>query len=138
MDESAGSRDSFLIGRILLWQLVTGLVLAAALWGIFDRIDGWSALLGSLTAVIPNAFLAMRIALPRRDEGAKALLRAAWTGEMGKLALTVLMFTLVFTLVRPLSAAALFAGFIVTQLVAFSVLLMRRGQEQTTSNTNGS
>jgi hypothetical protein len=52
--------------------------------------------------------------------------------------LTVLFFTLVFTLVRPLSAAALFAGFIVTQLVAFSGLLMRSGTDTEMSNTNGS
>lgn len=137
MDESAGS-GSILIARVLLWQLVTGLVLAAALWGAFDHIAGYSALLGGLTAVIPNAFLAMRIAMPRRDPGAHALLRAAWVGEMGKLALTVLMFVLVFTLVKPLSAAALFAGFIATQLVAFSGLLMQRGQKQETGNTHGS
>ena len=138
MDESAGQRDSFIIVRVLFWQLVTGLVLAAALWGIFDHIGGYSALLGGLTAVIPNAFLALRIVLPRRDPGAKALMQAAWTGEMGKLALTVLMFVLVFTLVRPLSAAALFAGFIATQLVAFSGLLMQSGQKQEMRNGNGS
>jgi len=137
MDESAGS-GSILIARVLLWQLVTGLVLAAVLWGAFDHIAGYSAVLGSLTAVIPNAFLAMRIVMPRRDPGAHALLRAAWIGEMGKLALTVLMFVLVFTLVKPLSAAALFAGFIATQLVAFSGLLMQRGQKQETGNTHGS
>ena len=65
-------------------------------------------------------------------------MRAAWIGETGKLALTVLFFTLVFTLVRPLSAAALFAGFIVSQLVTFSGFLMRDGQEQETDNSNGS
>ena len=137
MDESAGS-GSILIVRVLFWQLVTGLALAAVLWGAFDHIAGYSAVLGSLTAVIPNAFLAMRIAMPRRDPGAHALLRAAWIGEMGKLALTVLMFVLVFTLVKPLSAAALFAGFIATQMVAFSGLLMQRGQKQETGNTHGS
>jgi ATP synthase protein I len=88
--------------------------------------------------VIPNAFLALRLIAPRRDPGAEALIRAAWIGEIGKLALTVLIFTLVFTLVRPLSAAALFAGFIATQLVTFSGLLMRSKQETDTSNTNGS
>jgi hypothetical protein len=48
----------------------------------------------------------------------------------------VLFFTLVFTLVRPLSAAALFAGFITTQLVTFAGFLMRH--EQDTEHLNGS
>ena len=65
--------------------------------------------------------------MPRRDPGAGALVRAAYIGELGKLALTVLMFSIVFTLVRPLAAGALFAGFIAAQLVTFSGLLMRDG-----------
>ncbi len=124
------------IPRVLMWQFLVGAVLAAALWGAFGKVAGYSALLGSLTAAIPNAFLALRLLVPRKDPGAQALVGAAWIGEIGKLALTVLFFTLVFTLVRPLSAAALFAGFIVTQLVVFSGLLMRN--EQDTDNLNGS
>ena len=119
-------------------QIGVGAVLAVGLWSIFGDVVGYSALLGSLVCVIPNAFLALRLAVPRRDPGAQALVRAAHIGEMGKLALTVLFFSLVFTLVKPLSAAALFAAFIATQLVALSGLLMRPGQEQDTSNSNGS
>jgi F0F1-type ATP synthase assembly protein I len=63
--------------------------------------------------------------VPRRDPGAGALVRAAYIGELGKLALTVLMFGGVFALVRPLSAGALFTGFIAAQLVTFSGFLMR-------------
>ena len=124
--------------RVVMWQFLVGVVLAAVLLGVFGRVAGYSALLGSLTCAVPSAFLALRLMAPRRDPGAQALLRAAWIGEAGKLALTVLFFTLVFTQVRPLSAAALFAGFIVTQLVAFSGFLMRHGQEQETDNSNGS
>ena len=124
--------------RVVIWQFFVGVVLAAVLLVVFGRVAGYSALLGSLICVVPNAFLALRLMAPRRDPGAQALLRAAWIGEAGKLALTVLFFTLVFTQVRPLSAAALFAGFIVTQLVAFSGFLMRHGQEQETDNSNGS
>ena len=126
------------IPRVLMWQFVVGVVLAAGLWGIFGSVAGYSAMLGSLICVIPNGFLALRLIVPRRDPGPEALMRAAWIGETGKLALTVLFFTLVFTLVRPLSAAALFAGFIVSQLVTFSGFLMRDGQEQETDNSNGS
>ena len=124
------------IPRVLMWQFLVGLVLAAFLWGVFGKVVGYSAALGSLICVIPNAFLALRLVVPRRDPGAQALVNAAWIGEIGKLALTVLFFTLVFTQVKLLSAAALFAGFITTQLVTFSGLLMRH--EQDTDNSNGS
>ncbi len=124
------------ISRVLMWQFLAGVVLAAVLWGVFGKVVGYSAVLGSLICVVPNAFLALRLVVPRRDKGAQALINAAWIGEIGKLALTVLFFSLVFTLVRPLSAAALFAGFILSQLVTFSGLLMRH--EQDTENSNGS
>ena len=124
------------IPRLLGRQLVVGAVLAAVLWGVYGNTAGYSALLGSLICVVPNAFFGLRMMASRRD--AQALLRAAWIGELIKLALTVLLFTLVFTQVRALSPAALFAGFIVTQLVAISGLRMRHETETRTSNTDGS
>ena len=125
------------IARVLMWQLLVGLGLAAILWSVFGNVVGYSALLGSLACVVPNAFLGLRLVVPRRDPG--ALKVAAWSGELGKLALTVIFFTLVFTQVKPLSAAALFAGFIATQQVVFSGLLMRSEVEtDNLSNTNGS
>ena len=126
------------VPRILMWQFLTGLALAAAVWIVFDKVAAYSAMLGSLVCVVPNAFLALRLSVPRKSPGAAALINAAWIGELGKLALTVLFFSLVFTLVRPLSAAALFAGFIATQFVTLFGLLMRSEQEMDTRNSNGS
>ena len=113
------------VGRVLLAQLGLSVVLAALFWGMKGTVSGYSALLGGLTCVIPNAFLALRLVVPRRDPGPGALVRAAYIGETGKLALTVIMFTIVFSLVRPLAAGALFAGFIAAQLVTLSGLLMK-------------
>ena len=124
--------------KMLVAQVGVGAVLAVVLWALFGDVAGYSALLGSLVCVIPNAFLALRLAVPRRDPGAQALVRAAYVGELGKLALNVLMFVLVFTLVKPLSAAALFAAFIATQLVTLTGLLMGREQDKVTDNSNGS
>ena len=124
------------IARVLMWQLLVGLGLAAVLWSLFGTVAGYSALLGSLVCVLPNAFLGLRLVVPCRDPG--ALKRAAWIGELGKLALTVLLFTLVFTSVKPLTAAALFAGFIASQLAVFSGFLIRGDTNRTAGNTNGS
>lgn len=126
------------IPRVLMWQILTGLALAAVLWVVFDKVAGYSAMLGSLICLIPSALFALRLSVPRRNPGAAALMNAVWMGELVKLALTVLFFSLVFVLVRPLSAAALFAGFIATQLVVFSGLLMRSETERDTEHQNGS
>ena len=139
MDEPATRRGSNIVVTVLAGQMVVGTVLAASLWGLVGGVAGYSALLGSLTSVIPNVFLATRIALARREEGARALVRAAYAGELGKLALTVLMFSIVFVTVRPLAAWALFAGFIAAQLVTLLGLLLRDAghEELDTDNKNG-
>lgn len=142
MDESAATRRGSSMSvmlRVLIAQTISGVVLAALFWSTMGRVAGYSAFIGSLICVVPSAFLALRLAVPRRDPGAGALMRAAYVGELGKLALTVLMFGVVFVAVRPLAAAPLFAGFIVAQLMTFSGLLMRddRQQERMTETRHG-
>lgn len=123
------------VAKVLLGQLGSSVVLATVFWGIGGRVSGYSALLGGLTCVIPNAFLALRLVVPRRDPGARGLLRAAYIGELGKIALTVLMFSLVFSLVRPLAVVPLFTGFIAATLVTFSGFLMRDREEMRDKRT---
>lgn len=125
--------------KVLVAQIGIGAVLTAVLWEVYGQVAGYSALLGNLVCVVPNAFLALRLALPRPDPGARALIRAAYVGELGKLGLTVLMFSVVFLLVRPLAAGALFAGFIAAQLMTFAGFMLRDKDTQNgrTSYTNG-
>ena len=141
MDEAAtvsGSSRS-VVFRVLLAQIGIGAVLAAVFWGLKGHVAGYSALLGSLTCVIPNGFLALRLAAAHRDPGSRALMRAAWIGEVGKLGLTVLMFSIVFLAVRPLAIGPLFTGFIAAQLMVLTGLLMHdeQGQQEQTSKKNG-
>ena len=136
--EQSGARPMNPLLLILAAQLALSLVLAAVFWGASGSVSGYSALLGGLACVIPNAFLALRLVVPRRDPGAAALVRAAYIGELGKLALTVLIFGVVFTLVKPLAPVAVFVGFIATQLVTFSGFLMRHDERDLEkSNKNG-
>ncbi len=135
-EPAAATRSGNLVGKVLAAQLAVTVVLMAVLWILSGSVAGYSALLGGLTCVIPNAFLGLRLLLPRREDGAGALLRAAYLGELGKLALTVIMFSVIFTALQPISAAALFAGFIAAQLVTFAGFLMRDDGHQTKVDTS--
>ena len=134
--EKSTAASGSLAGRVLLAQLGLSVVLAAVFWGMKGVVAGYSALIGGLTCVVPNAFLALRLMVPRRDPGPGALVRAAYIGEIGKLALTVLMFSIVFTLVRPLAGWPLFAGFTGAQLVTFAGFLMRDEEVQVEKRTS--
>ena len=99
-----------------------GVVGGAVLALVQGRVVAISWLLGVAVTVVPNAFLAARLlGSPAR---AKALLRAAWIGEIGKLLLTVLLFAVIFATVRPLSALAVLGGFIAAQAVVIGILAL--------------
>lgn len=112
---------------ILLAQVVMTVLVAGglALWQ--GQLVATSALLGGAIAVIPNAFLAARLLGRKAGTSAVALLRAAWLGEAGKIALTAVLFAAVFVAVRPLSAFGLFGGFIAAQFVVFGMPLLGSG-----------
>ena len=109
----------------LLAQAGITLVLAAAV-AFVSLVAGASVLLGGMVAVVPNAFLAARLLGPR-DGSARALMRSAWLGEIGKLLLTAAMFGVIFAWVRPLSVPAVFAGFIGAQGMLLGALLLSGG-----------
>jgi ATP synthase protein I len=106
----------------LLAQAGVSAAVAFGLWVWLGEVAAFSALLGGAAAVVPNGFLAARLLTPSRDESARAIMRSAWLGEIGKLLLTVLLFGVIFGFVRPLSPGAVFAGFIAALLVVFAAL----------------
>ena len=111
----------------LLAQFCVSLAVAGGAWAWFGATAGVSALLGGATAVIPNGFLAARLLQSNRDPRDHAMMRAAWIGEVGKLLLTVLLFAVIFGVVRPLAPLAVFAGFIAAQLTVFGAFLIGDG-----------
>jgi ATP synthase protein I len=122
-EASVQTDDRHVVLLTLLAQLGVSLGTSGLLWWWLGPVAAKSALLGGLTVVIPNGFLAARL-LGGRDSSAKALLRSAWIGEAGKLVLTALLFGVIFAAIRPLSAPAVFAGFIAAQLVIFATLAL--------------
>ena len=119
--------DSRVVPLTLLTQAGVTVTVAAVLGACFGAVASVSALLGGITAVAPNAFLAARLGMPRERDDAAAVLRSAWAGVVGKSVLTAVLFGVIFAAVRPISAPAVFAGFIAAQVVVLGALLAGRG-----------
>jgi ATP synthase protein I len=115
------------IGIILLGQGIVSVGLAGLLWVWLGQTAASSVFLGGMTALIPNAFLAARLMRAGTGEEGRALLRAAWLGETGKVILTALLFAVIFARVRPLEPLAVFGGYICAHLVIFGALLLDSG-----------
>jgi len=122
--------------RVVPFTLLAQAGVAVGLAGLLalgiGPVVGYSALLGGITAVVPNAILAARLVGPRDRDNAAAVLRSAQIGVVGKLAMTALLFGVIFATVRPISGLAVFGGFIAAQTVVLGALLL--GREATTFN----
>ena len=109
---------------ILGWQTLAGVAASVLALAVFGQLAGFSAMLGALICLTPSAAFAVVVALGISFSHAPKLqLHGFYVGEVLKLALTVIAFTVVFTTVKTLSPLFLFTGFIVTQVAMIAVLL---------------
>ena len=118
-------RDFILIKsvlNILLAQSGVTILVAGIAWIWAGEVAAYSAVLGGVACVVPNAFLAARILALRGAPTARNMMRTAYLGEAGKLILTLALFGAIFASVRPLSPGLVFAGFIAAQAVMFVAL----------------
>lgn len=104
------------IGYWLLLELIAVGVLAVC-WTIESRLAGYSALVGGLIFVIPNAYFAHRA---YRFQGARQMHQAVgnlFRAESIKLALTAVFFAAVFILMEPVHVPALLFTFAVMVVI---------------------
>ena len=100
------------LGKWLIIEMAVLLILSL-LWLLESRLAGYSALIGGLIFVIPNAYFAHRT---YRYQGARQMHLAVsniFRAESIKLALTAVFFAAVFTLMEPVHVPALLFTFAV-------------------------
>jgi ATP synthase protein I len=108
--------------RLVLIQLVTTVVAAAAA-GLIGGFNAFlSALLGGLCCVVPNGLFALRLLVGERTGTANPM--TFFFGEFVKIALTVVLLGTVAWLYRDLNWLALIAAFIIA-LKSYIILLIR-------------
>lgn len=98
---------------------VTVLVVFATLGGV----AAWSAALGGIISIAPNAYFAHRVF---RHAGARSIekaVRSAYQGEFVKLLMMGAGFALVFTLVEPILVPAVFGGFLAVHVVGLWLIV---------------
>jgi len=97
---------------------------------LFWLLQGWqaaySAWFGGLTAVIPNVYFTYKAFQYFGARSMVAIVQSLWAGEMGKLILTAVFFAVLFLGVKPLSALAVFVGYILVQMTSVTSLLLTK------------
>ena len=103
--------------RVIVVQLVATVLLAAIFLIFSNVVAAYSILIGGLISAIPNYFFAVQAFRYRGARNADKVVKSFMKGEMGKIAITLLLFALTFTLLTAINEAALIGGFFVAQFV---------------------
>jgi ATP synthase protein I len=112
------------IWKILAIQASVAITLPAFLLVFFGWPEARSGLLGGMVALIPNAYFAFRIAATK-DQSAKEVVRAFYSGESIKIIITAGLFIFIFQLPN-IIYGPLFAVFVAVILVFWFALLFSR------------
>ena len=129
------SRTNRLIDRRLAITLVclqAAMIPVAALlaWSIGDATAALSAALGALVCCLAHAYFAWQSFRTAGARATRQVMLNMYRGMMGKFAIVIVGFILILSNVKPLSAVALFCGFILVQCMSwFAPLLAARLQK---------
>ena len=104
------------VKKVALYQLALLLPAAVALLG-WDAVVAYSALLGGLIQIIPQAWFALQAFRYAGARRVQSIVSAMYWGETGKVVLSAVLFTATFLLVSPLNVGALFGSFVAMILV---------------------
>jgi len=105
--------------HVLIAQLVFVILLTVLLLVWLGWIAGYSGFLGGVIAWLPNLYFARKAFRYGGARAARDILKSFYAGEAGKYILTAALFALLFAGVTPLDARAVFAAFILTQMVSW-------------------
>ncbi|OEY66076.1 ATP synthase subunit I [Marinobacter sp. X15-166B] len=104
------------------------LIILSLVWVLDGRLAGYSAFLGGLIVVVPNAYFAHQV---YRYEGARhvrLMVGNLFRAESTKIALTAASFAAVFTLMEPVHVPALLFTFAVMVVTGSAVRWLIRPQ----------
>ena len=118
------SRTNRLIDRRLAITLVclqAAMIPVAALlaWSIGDATAALSAALGALVCCLAQAYFAWQSFRTAGARATRQVMLNMYRGMLGKFAIVIVGFILILSNVKPLSAVALFGGFILVQAMSW-------------------
>jgi len=102
---------------VRIFQIQVAFTVAVAFLAAFYSITAaYSALLGGLLYLLPNIFFAWRV-LSRQSNTPRGVLADMYIGEIWKMAITILLFAVIFILVPTVSPFSLFLTFILLHIL---------------------
>ncbi|WP_151670967.1 ATP synthase subunit I [Nitrincola schmidtii] len=108
--------------RLFLVQLALISILSVLMM-LKDFVTAYSVFLGGLIYLVPAGWFSLRVLVKNKAQTPRQIVANIYVSETGKVLLAVAMFTLVFMLVEPLNAGALFVTYILLQITGWYLQL---------------
>ena len=108
-------RGLVILKGILIVQSVLTLVLAVFYALVYSKIAALSALIGGITCILPNVVFAVVAFKYQGARSAKKIVQSFYTGEALKLFIAVILFAMVFSLLK-IEPVAFFVTYIMVQM----------------------
>ena len=108
----------------------SAIVILSLLWTIESRLAGYSAFVGGLIFVIPNAYFAHRMYRYQGARNARLMVGNMFRAESIKIALTAVFFAAVFILMEPVHVPALLFTFAVMVVLGTALRWLIRPRPQ--------
>lgn len=125
------SINSLRIVKSLIWRMLLIQVLLSIFYIsvnlIWNRTVLFSAIVGCIAVLIPNACFCFRMLKQSESNDAVHWLRCAYRSELGKWLMTGIIFLLAFTADHEWDPIILFAGYVLTQLSSWFLPFIMRG-----------
>ena len=103
--------------KLLGIELIISLFLAFLLQIFYGGVPAYSALLGGLAYILPNAYFVRYAFKESGQETPDTIVYKFYAGEAGKFILTGVIFAICFATVRPLNVILLFVTYILMLIV---------------------
>jgi len=115
------------LARWLTIELIT-LVILSLFWSLHSLLAGYSAFIGGLIFIVPNAWFAHRVYRYQGARHAHLMVGNLFRAESTKIALTAVFFAAVFILMEPVHVPALLFTFAVMVLAGGALRWLIRPQ----------
>ena len=125
MFSAAKAMNKQLWGALIVQCILGGIYIAGiAFW---DNKVVFSAFVGCMAGLIPNAYFYIRMSKQSGNDDAGQWLSYAYRSEFGKWLMTGMIFVLAFTSGHPWDPLVLFAGYVLVQISSWFVPFIIKG-----------
>lgn len=108
------------IKRIIMVQFLMAFVISSLLL-VLDVVWFWSSLTGGMIATLASAYFAWKVFAKQQQTTPEQILANYYAAEVGKIILTIMLFTAAILMIQPLNIIALMGTYLFNQFTPWLV-----------------